>query len=40
MTLQEIYECFDRVGCVVFSTRDGDGIESRIAHFFAWDDEG
>lgn len=40
MTLQEIYDGFDRIGCASFSTRTEDGVESRIAHFFAWDDEG
>jgi len=38
MTMKEIYERFDKIGCVTFSTRDGDAIESRIAHFFAYDD--
>lgn len=40
MTIQEIYKRFDRIGCVTFSTKNGDGIESRIAHFFAYDEDG
>ncbi len=40
MTHEEIYDKFDAIGCLSFSTWTGSGIESRIAHFFAFDDEG
>lgn len=40
MTMKEIYEKFDKIGCVTFSTKAGDLIESRIAHFFACDEDG
>ncbi len=40
MTIKEIYEKFDNIGCVSFSTLDNDKLESRIAHFFAYDDDG
>lgn len=40
MTMKEIYERFDKIGCVTFSTINGDLVESRIAHFFAYDDDG
>lgn len=40
-TIEDVYEAFDKVGCCSFATLDGKGgVESRIAHFFAWDDEG
>ncbi|MGL4362955.1 MAG: 4Fe-4S binding protein [Cellulosilyticaceae bacterium] len=40
MTIKEIYNKFDQIGCLTFSTQDDQMIESRIAHFFACDDEG
>jgi ferredoxin len=40
MKIQEIYEHFDRIGCLTFSTWAADRVESRIAHFFAYDDDG
>ena len=41
MTIKEIYENFDQIGCVTFSTLAENGyVESRIAHFFAYDEEG
>ena len=40
MNIKEIYECFDKIGCLTFSTWTGSEIESRIAHFFAYDDDG
>ncbi len=40
MTIKEIYEKFDEIGSLTFSTLSEDGIESRIAHFFAFDDDG
>ncbi len=42
MTIKEIYEDFDKIGCLSFATLNPeDGyIDSRIAHFFAYDDEG
>lgn len=40
-TIEDVYNAFDQVGCCSFATLDGKGgVESRIAHFFAWDDEG
>ena len=40
-TIKDVYEAFGEVGCCSFATLDGDGgVESRIAHFFAYDDEG
>ena len=40
-TIEDIYNAFDQVGCCCFATLDGKGgVESRIAHFFAWDEEG
>lgn len=40
-TIEDLYNAFDQVGCCSFATLDGEGgVESRIAHFFAWDDEG
>lgn len=40
-TIEDVYNAFDAVGCCSFATLDGEGgVESRIAHFFAWDDEG
>jgi ferredoxin len=41
MTLKDIFERFDQIGCCAFSTIDDDGAPvSRIAHFIAVDDEG
>lgn len=40
MTIKDVYEKFDKIGCVTFSTLNEMSIESRIAHFFAYDDEG
>lgn len=40
-TIEDVYNAFDQVGCCSFATLDGKGgVESRIAHFFAWDEEG
>ncbi|WP_288735612.1 4Fe-4S binding protein [uncultured Enorma sp.] len=40
-TMQDVYRLFDAAGCCSFATLDGaGGVESRIAHFFAYDDEG
>ena len=39
-TMQEVYELFNEAGCCSFATLDGaGGVDSRIAHFFAYDDE-
>ncbi len=39
-TMQEVYELFNEVGCCSFATLDGKGgVDSRIAHFFAYDDD-
>ncbi len=41
LSIREVYELFDEVGCCSFATLDGrGGVDSRIAHFFAWDEEG
>ncbi len=41
MTIQEIYEKFNNIGCLSFATVDENGTpESRIAHLRAYDDEG
>ncbi len=41
MTIKEIYEKFDKVGCLSFTSVDESGIpESRIAHLRAYDDDG
>ncbi len=41
MTIKEIYEKFDKVGCLSFTTVDKNGVpESRIAHLRAFDDDG
>ena len=41
MTIKDVYKKFEQIGCCSFATPDGKGgVESRIAHFFAYDDEG
>ncbi len=41
LSIKEIYDRFDQIGCCSFATLDGKGgVSSRIAHFFAYDDEG
>lgn len=40
MTIKEIYESFDKIGCLTFATIDGEYPETRIAHFLAYDDDG
>jgi ferredoxin len=40
MDISEIYEKFDRIGCLTFATIDGDYPQTRIAHLFAFDHEG
>lgn len=40
MKIKEIYKKFDDIGCVTFSTMNDGCIESRIAHFFAYDNDG
>lgn len=41
LNVQEVFEKFEEIGCCAFATLDGcGGIDSRIAHFFAWDEEG
>jgi uncharacterized pyridoxamine 5'-phosphate oxidase family protein len=40
MEMNEIYGHFDKIGCLSFSTWNGGEIISRIAHFFAYDDDG
>lgn len=40
MEISDIYEKFDRIGCLVFATIDGGVPQTRIAHLFAYDEEG
>lgn len=41
MTIQEIYEAFERIGCLSFATVNEKGEpETRIAHLRAYDDDG
>lgn len=41
MTIEEAYAEFDKIGCCSFATLDGNGgVETRIAHFFAADEDG
>ncbi len=41
MTIKEIYEAFDKIGCLSFTTVNSKGEpESRIAHLRAYDDDG
>lgn len=40
MTVREIFDRFDAIGCCTFATIDGDYPETRIAHFLACDQEG
>ena len=41
LSIREIYEKFDEIGCCAFTTVDDAGAPvSRIAHFFAADDDG
>ncbi len=41
MTIKEIYEKFDKIGCLSFTTINEDGDpESRIAHLRAYDNDG
>ena len=41
LSIAEVYELFDKVGCCSFATLDGKGgVDSRTAHFFAHDKNG
>ena len=41
LSIKEVYELFEKIGCCSFATLDGNGgVDSRIAHFFAYSDEG
>lgn len=40
MTIREIFEHFDKIGCCTFATIDGEYPETRIAHFLAYDEAG
>lgn len=40
MKISEIYEKFDLIGCLTFATIDHEFPQTRIAHLFAYDDEG
>jgi ferredoxin len=40
MTMQEVFESFEKLHSYSFSTLDGDYPEIRIAHFLTYDDDG
>lgn len=41
MTIQEIYQAFDKIGCLTFTTIDENNApESRVAHLRGYDDDG
>jgi ferredoxin len=40
MNIADIYEKFDQIGCLTFATIDTDYPQTRIAHLFAYDQEG
>jgi ferredoxin len=40
MKIDDIYEKFDRIGCLTFATVDKNTPQMRIAHLFAYDHEG
>lgn len=40
MKIKEIFDYFDRIGSLTFSTINGEFPETRIAHFRAYDDDG
>lgn len=41
LSIREVFEEFQRIGCCGFATLDGTGgVSSRIAHFFAADEDG
>ncbi len=40
MNIEDIYKKFDKIGCLTFATIDNDTPQTRIAHLFAYDDEG
>lgn len=40
-TMKEVFDKFQQIGCCSFATLDGHGgIDTRIAHFVAYDDDG
>lgn len=40
MNIEEIYQKFDKIGCLTFATIHKDTPQTRIAHLFAYDKEG
>lgn len=40
MTIKEIFDRFEKIGCCTFATVDGEYPKTRIAHFLVCDDEG
>lgn len=40
MTIQEIFDRFEKIDCCTFATVDGEYPETRIAHFLVCDEEG
>ncbi len=40
MNNKEVFNAFEKIGCVVFTTMDGQYPSSRIAHFLTYDDDG
>jgi hypothetical protein len=40
MQLRKIFECIEKIGFLTFSTLEDGCVHSRIAHFYACDEEG
>jgi ferredoxin len=40
MNIPEIFDKFDKIGCLTFATIDGNMPQTRIAHLFAYDSDG
>ncbi|OON98065.1 MAG: hypothetical protein ATN36_01720 [Epulopiscium sp. Nele67-Bin005] len=40
MNIQQIYEAFDKIGCLTFATINDDYPETRIAHLRVYDEDG
>jgi uncharacterized pyridoxamine 5'-phosphate oxidase family protein len=40
MDIADIYNKFNRIGCLTFATIDGSYPQTRIAHLFAYDGDG
>ncbi len=40
MDIKQIYDLFEKIGCLTFATVNGDYPETRIAHFLTYDNDG